>query len=181
MSPRFLRRRKTLVLNSVLAIALVVAVAFAYTSLGTSSSSAATQVRTATVSQGTVVSTVSASGTLVSPSDLGLGFVTGGTLRQVDVKVGDKVKVGQVLAKVDDTTQQEAVTTAKNALAAPRPAWPSCSAGRPPQQKAAAAVQLEQSQAQITSGPEQPRLPGEEQRRRREQPRGSRDRRRRPP
>ncbi len=118
MSPRFLRRRKTLVLNSGLAVALIVAVGFAYTSIGSSSSSAATKVRTTTVAQGTVVSTVSASGTLVSPSDIGLGFVTGGTLRQLYVKSGDKVTVGEVLAKVDDTTQQESVTTAKNGVAA---------------------------------------------------------------
>ena len=151
MSPRFLRRRKTLVLNSGLAVALIVAVGFAYTSIGTSSSSAATKVRTSPVSQGTVVSTVSASGTLVSPSDIGLGFVTGGTLRQLYVKSGDKVKVGEVLAKVDDTTQLESLTTAKNGVAAAKASLAELIQGQTPQQKAASAVQLEQSQAQITS------------------------------
>jgi multidrug efflux pump subunit AcrA (membrane-fusion protein) len=151
MSPKFLRRRKTLVLNAGLAVLLIVAVAFAYTSIGTSSSSAATSVRTGTVKRGTVVTTVSASGTLVSPSDLGLGFVTGGTLRQVYVTTGQRVKVGQVLAKVDNTTQVEAVTTAKNGLAAANASLAELVQGQTPQQKAASAVQLEQSQAQITS------------------------------
>ena len=111
------RRRKTLVLNSGLAVILLAAVGFAYETVGTSTSSAATRVRTGTVGKGTVVSTVSASGTLISPGDLGLGFVTGGTLRQVYVKVGDRVTTGQALAKVDDTTQREALSTARSGLA----------------------------------------------------------------
>ncbi len=137
-------------LNSGLAVLLLVAAGFAYESVGTSSSSAATRVRTGTVAKGTVVATVSASGSLISPSDLGLGFVTGGTLRHLSVKVGDRVKTGQLLANVDDTTQREALTTAKNTLAGARASLAVLVQGQTPQQRAATAVQLEQSAAQIT-------------------------------
>ncbi|MDX6205213.1 MAG: hypothetical protein QOF39_1270, partial [Frankiales bacterium] len=81
-------RRKTLAANLGLAVVLAVAITFAYTSLGTSTSSAAAAVRTSTVTKGTVLTTVSASGTLISPSDMALDFVTTGTLRKLYVKVG---------------------------------------------------------------------------------------------
>jgi multidrug efflux pump subunit AcrA (membrane-fusion protein) len=139
------------VLNLALAAVLAVAVTFAYTSLGASASSAATRVRTGTVAKGTVVTTVSASGTLISPNDLALGFVTSGTLRKLDVKVGDRVTVGQTLAQVDDTSAKESVASATSSLAAAVASRTELLQGQTAAEKTAAAIQLQQGAAQITS------------------------------
>jgi len=112
------RRRGAVLVNSALAVALLSGAALAYTTLdsGTSSAASKTQTRTASVTKGTVLATVSGSGTLASPSDAGQDFVTGGKLTAVKVSVGDTVKKGQVLATVDTTAAQQQVDAAESAL-----------------------------------------------------------------
>ncbi|WP_052390636.1 efflux RND transporter periplasmic adaptor subunit [Streptomyces sp. NRRL B-24484] len=116
------RRRGAVLVNSALGVALVGGAALAYTTLdsGTSSAASGTRVRTATVAKGTVLATVSGSGTLSSPSDTGQDFVTGGRLTSVKVAVGDTVTKGQVLATVDTTAAQQDVDAAESALATAR-------------------------------------------------------------
>ncbi len=57
---------------------------------------------TGRVERGSVVTKVSASGSLASIREKNLGFSMGGRLTEVLVKVGDRVSVGQVLARTDD-------------------------------------------------------------------------------
>ena len=61
-------------------------------------------IATAQVRQGDLVISVSGSGTLVPASEIDLGFQSGGYLDEVLVKVGDRVREGDVLArlKTDD-------------------------------------------------------------------------------
>ncbi|MEU2625926.1 biotin/lipoyl-binding protein [Kitasatospora sp. NPDC007106] len=112
------RRRRAVLVNSALGVALLGGAALAYTTVdsGTSSAASGTRVRTATVAKGTVLATVSGSGTLSSPSDTGQDFVTGGKLTSVKVAVGDTVTKGQVLATVDTTAAQQDVDAAESAL-----------------------------------------------------------------
>ncbi|MFD0275754.1 efflux RND transporter periplasmic adaptor subunit [Kitasatospora sp. NPDC127111] len=112
------RRRGAVLLNSALGVALVGAVSLAYTTLdsGTEKASAKSQVRTATVAKGTVLATVSGTGTLASPTDAAQDFTTGGKLTAVKVAVGDTVTKGQVLATVDTTAAQQQVDAAQTAL-----------------------------------------------------------------
>ena len=112
------RRRRAVLLNSVLGLVLLTGAGAAYASVNSSSSSSSkTAARTATVERGTVLATVSGSGSLTSPTDSGVSFTTGGTLTQVDVVAGQKVSAGQVLAKVDPTTADETLTAAQASLA----------------------------------------------------------------
>ncbi|WP_407989250.1 efflux RND transporter periplasmic adaptor subunit [Kitasatospora sp. CMC57] len=113
------RRRAAVLVNSALVVALLAGAAVAYTTLdsGTSTAVGKSQVRSVTVSKGTVLATVSGSGALSSPSDAGQDFVTGGKLTSVKVSVGDVVKKGDVLATVATTEAQQQVDTAKKALA----------------------------------------------------------------
>ncbi|GAA4858680.1 HlyD family efflux transporter periplasmic adaptor subunit [Kitasatospora terrestris] len=99
-------------------MALLGGAALAYTTLdsGTSAAAGATRTRSATVAKGTVLATVSGSGTLASPSDTAQDFTTGGKVTSVKVAVGDAVKKGQVLATVDPTTAQQQVNAAQAAL-----------------------------------------------------------------
>lgn len=63
---------------------------------------AAASLVTGKASTGTIVSSVSISGSVASSSVDELSFATSGTVTAVNVAVGDKVTAGQVLATVDD-------------------------------------------------------------------------------
>lgn len=62
--------------------------------------------------------TVLATGQVVSNTDLNLSFNTNGVVKSIKVKVGDKVKAGQVLATLDQSSVLATLTSAKGALAA---------------------------------------------------------------
>jgi membrane fusion protein, macrolide-specific efflux system len=112
------RRRRAVLLNSLLAVCLLAGAGAAYASVGTSGSTAksATSTTTATVAKGTVLATVSGSGSLVSPSDAGDSFATGGTVTKVYVSPGDTVTKGEVLARIDPTSADATLAEAKDAL-----------------------------------------------------------------
>ena len=81
-------------------------------------SPAAVTIRTATADRGTVASVVSGTGSLLPVGRMTVNFKAAGTLTEVDVRVGDKVTTGQVLARIDSSTQQAAVAQAQASLAA---------------------------------------------------------------
>ncbi len=62
---------------------------------------------TASVQRGDVATMVSASGALASITTQNLGFPKGAQLKQLNVKVGDTVQPGQVLARLDDFAFQQ--------------------------------------------------------------------------
>ncbi len=62
--------------------------------------------------------TVLATGQVVSNTDLSLAFNSAGIVKSLKVKVGDKVVSGQVLATLDQGTEQAALTSARGSLAA---------------------------------------------------------------
>ena len=78
---------------------------------------AAVAIRTATADRGTVTSVVSGTGSLVPAGRMNVNFKQAGTLTEVDVKVGDKVTTGSLLARIDSSTQQAALAQAQASLA----------------------------------------------------------------
>jgi HlyD family secretion protein len=78
--------------------------------------------RTAKVERGTVTTGVSEAGSLTAITQQNLGFPNGGQLSAVNVKVGDHVEAGQVLAAVDDfalrqtLAQQQGQLTSQQAV-----------------------------------------------------------------
>jgi multidrug efflux pump subunit AcrA (membrane-fusion protein) len=68
---------------------------------------------TSTVRRGTVALTASAAGTVQAATTRGLSFSMNGTVTELNVKTGDSVTAGQVLAKIDDTDAQNAVDAAQ--------------------------------------------------------------------
>jgi HlyD family secretion protein len=87
---------------------------------------AASTVRESTVAvqRGTVSVTLSAAGTVQPQQTRGLSFSTAGVVTELDVKPGDTVSAGQVLARIDSTavlgevnTAQANVNSASDALA----------------------------------------------------------------
>ena len=64
------------------------------------------QIQTAAVRRGDLVVSASGSGTLIANSDATFGFDINGQVTAVNVKVGDQVQAGQVLAQLDSTLLQ---------------------------------------------------------------------------
>lgn len=112
-------RRPSLIVNGLLGLAVLAAAAWGYFSFFASSTPTATaSTRTVAVVRGTVTASVTASGSLASATTAAPTFATSGIVTEINVKVGDKVKKGAVLAKVDDTTARRQLTAARSNLAA---------------------------------------------------------------
>jgi len=70
--------------------------------------------RTTKVTTGDVAITASGSGTLVASQTVDLSFSTSGTVVELNVDTGDKVKTGDVLAKLGETKTLEASLASAN-------------------------------------------------------------------
>lgn len=64
--------------------------------------------------------TILATGQVVSNTDLNLSFNGSGVVKSIKVKVGDKVKEGQILATLDQSSALATLTQARGTLAAAR-------------------------------------------------------------
>ena len=73
--------------------------------------------QTASARQGDLVIYASGSGTLIPAAETSLGFRTSGQVTKINVQVGDTVEAGQVLAELDNVSQQIQYDQAKRALA----------------------------------------------------------------
>ena len=102
----------------VIVLVIVVLVLAGLVAQGTifKSSNTASAPRLVTVTAGDVKASVSGTGSLTPISQLNLNFRTSGQITEMDVKVGDHVTAGQVLAKVDSTTQQSSLASAQASL-----------------------------------------------------------------
>jgi multidrug efflux pump subunit AcrA (membrane-fusion protein) len=69
---------------------------------------------TTAVQRGTVTQAVSAAGTITAADSRGLSFSAAGTVTEVNVKAGDLVTVGEVLARIDPANAQATVDTAQS-------------------------------------------------------------------
>lgn len=99
----------------ILLIALVIISAGAMFTLSSSASSPTTL--TTPVTRGNVESTVLATGTLKPSRLVAVGSQASGRITSLKVAVGDKVKAGDLIALIDSTTQDNALKTARAALA----------------------------------------------------------------
>lgn len=109
-------RRPAVLVNAVLGVVIAAGGIWAYTIFvkpesGSAAGSAGT--RTVAVAQGTVTSTVSASGSVRSAVTASAEFATAGTVSEIRVKVGDVVKKGAVLARVDPAAAKRDLTAAE--------------------------------------------------------------------
>jgi multidrug efflux pump subunit AcrA (membrane-fusion protein) len=115
MPARLNLRRPSTAVNAVLVVALVAGAFWAYETVsGPDTSKAAdASVRTAEVRTGTVTKTVTADGSVASADTASASFVTGGTVTDIDAHVGQVVKKGQVLAKVDPAASERSLDAAR--------------------------------------------------------------------
>ena len=140
-------RLRILSINLVLLLAVVGAGYWGYSVLHPKAAPVSTQ--TATVTRGDVTSTVSATGKVISPSDVGLAPLVAGTLQKLNVKVGDHVMAGDILAQIDTTNLTTALTSANASLINAKNAVAALVPTKTAAEQAQAALQLSQAQAAL--------------------------------
>jgi len=77
-----------------------------------SSSSQTATLQTARVRQGDLVLSATGAGTIVAADEMEVGFSGGGLLTEINVQVGDQVKEGDVLARIDDLDARRTLASA---------------------------------------------------------------------
>ncbi|MEV6984196.1 HlyD family efflux transporter periplasmic adaptor subunit [Sphaerisporangium sp. NPDC051017] len=110
-------KRRALIVNGALAVLLVGGAGVAYASLNQGPTAEAAPLTTR-VTRGTVLSAVSASGSVESARTRSLSFGTSGTVEKIYVEAGDKVGKNQILARADDTAARDALDAASASLSA---------------------------------------------------------------
>lgn len=79
-------------------------------------------IETARLEMGDLVTTISATGQVRSSQSATLAWKTSGTVETAGVKIGDQVKTGQILARLQQTSLPQSVITAQADLASARKA-----------------------------------------------------------
>jgi HlyD family secretion protein len=108
--------------------------------------STAVSYQTAAVPKGTVAETVTATGPVAAAQTLPLSFKSSGKLAELTVSVGQKVKKGDVLARIDPADLQAALDQAKANLQQAQAAFTKAQQGATPEQVEAAKVALTNAQ-----------------------------------
>jgi len=138
--------------NAFLAAAVVALGVGAYFTVNSSSTPATlASIRTAAVTRGVVLSSVSATGNIAAASQLSVNFRTSGTISAVAVKVGQHVKAGQILGRLDPTDAKAGVTEAEANLKTAQANLEQTLTGETADQRAADALSVRQARAQVTT------------------------------
>jgi HlyD family secretion protein len=114
MRPRLASPRSRCSIRTIISAATAVVVALG---VGACGSQPAPPPQTARVERAAVSTGVDSAGSVSSVGSTNLGFPTGGQLTAVDVKVGDRVTAGQVLATIDDFAARRQLQQARAQLA----------------------------------------------------------------
>jgi len=104
------RRRVPLAVSVLALVVIVVAVVW----YATTRNGAAVQYKTAPVTRGDLTVVVTATGTVQPVNQVDVGTEISGTIRTVEVDYNDRVKVGQVLARIDTEKLQAQVSQSQS-------------------------------------------------------------------
>lgn len=111
------RRRWRVILPAILVLAVAGGAIYYFRVYRPAHTTQQAALQTIVAHRGDIILSASGSGTLQAANQVDLGFKTGGTLTAINVKVGDQVTQGQLLAQLDNTAEQLAVEQAKQNLA----------------------------------------------------------------
>ena len=111
-------RRVLWIVLAVLVVAIGAGAYFIITTQQAKAAAAAAQppLQTATARTGNLILRASGTGTLIASNEVNLGFKTSGTLTALNVKLGDQVKAGDLVATLDDTNQLLQLSQAQQSL-----------------------------------------------------------------
>jgi multidrug efflux pump subunit AcrA (membrane-fusion protein) len=125
----------------------VIFVALALVGCQAQTSARPTAPQTARVQRGNLTATISAAGTVTARSQVALTFQASAQVKEINVKVGDKVKAGQVLARLDSTDLEMAVSKAQIAVDSSKLQLQKTKEGPKPEDIASAKASLASAQA----------------------------------
>ncbi|WP_416825596.1 efflux RND transporter periplasmic adaptor subunit [Ectobacillus polymachus] len=97
------KKRKRVLIISIVAVFVIGLVSYYVYSKTSAQSNTGARVQYVTVQKGDVAETISASGTVAAAQQVSLNGDSATKVTAINVKVGDQVKAGQVLATLDDT------------------------------------------------------------------------------
>ena len=100
----------------IVALSLVSGGGSAYVIWRTSETSNSSQYKTEEVRRGDLTVIVTATGTLQADQQVDVGSELSGTIKSVEVDYNDRVKVGQVLARLDTSKLEAQVTQSRASL-----------------------------------------------------------------
>jgi len=132
-------------------VAILVVAAIAVWVLNPFGSAAATTLVTGEASTGTIVASVTLSGSVASSSVNELNFGASGTVTAVNVAVGDTVAAGQVLATIDDSSLKVQLESAQANLTAAQARLDGDEAGPSAQTIASAKDAVDQAKLQLST------------------------------
>jgi len=98
---------------SLIAILVAVSLVGCASQASAQSASSSTTQQTATVQRGNLTATLGAAGTVAAQAQVALTFQASGQVKSVNVQVGEQVRAGQVLAQLDATALEMAVSKAQ--------------------------------------------------------------------
>lgn len=142
---RWRRYRWPLVGAALVLVAAAIAVPLWLTSGSSTAGGLSITTVTVPVTTGTIQQTVTSSGTIEPASQANLNFAVSGTVTAVDVKAGQTVTAGQVLATLDTTALTAQVDAAQSQLTAAQDKLSS------DQSSGASTSQIDSDQASVTS------------------------------
>jgi HlyD family secretion protein len=95
---------------------ILAALALAVSACQAKPTTTAQQAQTAAIARGSLQATVSAAGTIAAHAQVAVTFQNSGQIKAINVKAGDKVKAGQVLAGLDTSDLEVSVASAQASL-----------------------------------------------------------------
>ncbi len=110
-------RRNGIIIGAVVVVIIALVAVFGWQTMTANAAATTSHLQTATVQPGTLVATVNAAGNVSAPQSAAISFQTSGVVAQVNVQVGDSVKKGQVLMKLDTSDLELALKSAQANLA----------------------------------------------------------------
>ncbi len=128
----------------------------AATTIGCQAAATPTPAPTASANSVNSANIVTADGVIQPIRSADLNFTVGGTVTAINVNVGDNVKKGDVLAKLDDAVVREQVAQAKAAVALAQAQLNQLRTGATPAERAAAQAVLDAAQKnydKVRAGP----------------------------
>jgi len=142
---------KRRILYAILGVVLVAAVVGTFLWRSQVAGAPEEENRSAVVERGTMLIAVSASGTIEPQTRVSLDFEAPGRVAEVLVKVGDPVKAGDVLARLDTARLELQVKQSQAALALAEAQLAQLGAGPRPEEVAAAEANVRAAEAQVSA------------------------------
>jgi HlyD family secretion protein len=131
--------------------AIIVVAMAGMTACQTQSNGQSEEDRSAVVERGTMLVSVSASGSIEPQARVDLAFETSGEVVEAPVEVGDRVAAGDVLARLDARQLELQVQQAEAALALIEAQLAQLRAGARPEEVAAAEANVRAAEAQVSA------------------------------